>query len=88
MLHKFNVLYSTEILAYADAKNYPNVKVGDVIELVEEDASYMDPIYKSLYGTTMLVDRMMGTNMIGTIVVLDVACVNDDPSLGDTYFNR
>ncbi len=88
MTHKFNVFYSTEILVYANAENYHNVQEGDVIELVEEDAAHMDPIHREQYGTTMMVDRKMGSHMIGVIVTPGVAYAHDDPSLGDTYFNR
>lgn len=88
MKHKFNVLYSTEILAYANANNYPGVQEGDVIELVEADATHMDPAHRDQYGTTLMVDRMNDEHIIGTIVVAGVAYANDDPSLGDTYFNR
>lgn len=88
MKHKFNVLYSSEILAYANANNYPGVQEGDVIELVEEDASHMDPEHREQYGTTILVDRKMGEHIIGVIVTPGVAYADDDPSLGDTYFNR
>lgn len=78
MKEKLNVLYSTEILAYANAKNYPDVQEGDVIELVEEDAAYMDSDHREQYGTTMMVDRKMGENIIGVIVVPGIAYVNDD----------
>ena len=88
MKQKFNVLYSTELLAYANANNYPGVEEGDVIKLVEEDAAHMEPANRELYGTTLLVDRKMGEHIIGVIVVPGVAYANDDPSLGDTYFNR
>ena len=88
MKHKFNVLYSTQIYAYANANNYPGVQEGDVIELVEEDAAHMDPAHRDQYGTTLMVDHMNGEHIIGTIVVAGVACAYDDPSLGDTYFNR
>lgn len=88
MTNKFNVLYSTGIVAYANAKNYPNVQIGDTIELVEEDAAHMELAHREKYGTTMVVDRMLGTDMLGTIVIPGVACVNDDSSLGDIYFNR
>ncbi len=88
MINKYNVLYSTDIIAYANAKNYPNVQIGDTIELVEEDAAYMEPAHREQYGTIMVVDRMLGTDILGTIVVPGVACVNDDPRLSDTYFNR
>ena len=88
MKYKFNVLYSSEILAYANANNYPGVQEGDVIELVEEDASYMEPEHREQYGTTMLVDRKMGEHIIGVIVTPGVVYANDDTSLGDTYFNR
>lgn len=88
MKQKFNVLYSSEILAYANANNYPGVQEGDVIELVEADASHMDPEHREQYGTTILVDRKMGEHIIGVIVTPGVAYANDDPSLSDTYFNR
>jgi hypothetical protein len=88
MKQKFNVLYSSEILAYANANNYPGVKIGDVIELVEQDASYMSPEHRKQYGTIMLVERKIGEDIIGTIVVPGIAYVNDGTSLGDTYFNR
>lgn len=88
MKQKFNVLYSSEILAYANANNYPGVQEGDVIELVEEDASHMDQEHREQYGTTMLVDRKMGEHIIGVIVTPGVAYADDDTSLGDTYFNR
>jgi hypothetical protein len=88
MKKEFNVLYSTEIYAYANANNYPDVQVGDVIELVEEDASLMDSTHREEYGTTILVDHKVGEHIIGVIVIPGIACFNDDPSLGDTYFNR
>lgn len=88
MKQKFNVVYDTEIRAYANANNYPGVKEGDVIELVEEDASHMDSTHREQYGTTLLVDHKVGEHIIGVIVTPGIACSNDDPSLGDTYFNR
>jgi hypothetical protein len=88
MKHEFNVLYSSEILAYANVNNYPGVQEGDVIKLVEEDASYMEPEHRRLYGTTMLVSRKSGEHLIGVIVTPGIACAIDDPYLGDTYFNR
>ena len=63
-----NTLGDTGILAYANVTNYPNVKPGDVIELVEEDAAYMDPTHRDQYGTTAVVDRMLGTDMMVKIV--------------------
>ena len=83
-----NTLCDTGILAYANAVNYPNVKPRDVIELVEEDATLMDPIHREQYGTTAVVDCMLGTDMIVKIVTPCTVYVNDDPSLSDSYFNR
>lgn len=69
MKKEFKALSDTGIIAYANATNYPGVKEGDVIELVEKDATYMDQIHREQYGTTAVVDHMLGTDMIVKIVV-------------------
>lgn len=83
-----NVLGDTGILAYANATNYPNVKEGDVIELVEEDVEYMDLAHREQYGTTAVVDRIMGTDMMVKIVTPCIVYADVDLSLSDSYFNN
>ena len=82
-----NTLCDSGILAYANTTNYPNVKPGDIIELVEEDAALMEPIHRKQHGTTAVVDRMLGTDMIVKIVVPCTVYADVDLSLSDSYFN-
>ena len=88
MRKEFKALGFTGIVAYANAANYHGVKEGDVIELVEEDAALMDSAHREQYGTTAVVDRMLGTDMIVKIIVPCTFAIYNDPTLGDTYFNR
>lgn len=60
---------NTGILAYANAINYKNAKVGDVIELVKEDAELMDSIIRKRCGTLAIIKEKIDNDMLVEIII-------------------